>query len=249
MCCRSGARCRSADGVRDAESRAGGYPAATERVAGEAGVPRARGSTTSLCLRPRGGPSPGPSPLVPRGVGENSGALRQASRCARWALTRLVTSPPSPASGRGYKLRSHSGRSGRKLPPPRSLRGRAGEGGACGRRPRTVVEPRPLGHHPSPVVWGRGRQPSRGTSERPGGGEGPPRTPARTLPNRSRILPSPRAVCEGGGASTPARAARWRSATSPRPGRSPPSAAEWRTRTSPSAPTRVPRWCRRASGW
>src|SRR5688572_25933109 len=89
--------------------------------------------------------------------------------------------PPSPGP---FPRKLHGGRgefdpapavcSSRHLSPTQFVGERPGEGGA--RRSRhTILDTL---NHPAPPLprsWGRGRPPSRGTSETPGGGEGPRR--------------------------------------------------------------------------
>jgi hypothetical protein len=107
--------------------------------------------------------------------------------------------PPPPLSRERGRIRSRSRRVGAVLPSPAQFAGEGRGGGARGRRRAPFDAPRSLGHHPSPAVWGRGRQPSRGTSERSGGGEGLLRTPARYLsssrdPSASASPVSPHAM-------------------------------------------------------
>ena len=84
---------------------------------------------------------PLPRPLSPaaREKGENSNARRQTWHCARGAP------PPTPPRA-NYARRGENSISRRKtlavLPPPRGLRGRVGEGGACGRSGMPVEAPR-----------------------------------------------------------------------------------------------------------
>jgi hypothetical protein len=188
----------------------------------------------------RGGPSPpAPSPLVPRGEGENSGALRLVFARGARPLRASTTRPPPPKNpGGGWvgatvlgattqiQLRptrpslprplSPAAREkgensialrrcgARHLSPTQFVGERPGEGGA--RRshqtlPGTPDRPAP----PLPRSWGTGRRPSRGTSERPGGGEGLPRSGRGVKPtcpgslsgaprSPQPVLPSPRSL-------------------------------------------------------
>jgi hypothetical protein len=77
----------------------------------------------------------GPCPLA--------GALVRHRAASAGALIRGLRAAPSPARGRGDKPRWLRYLSG-ILPPPRGLRGRAGEGGARGRsEPHVEAPPRP----------------------------------------------------------------------------------------------------------
>ena len=78
----------------------------------------------------------------------------------------------------------------RPLPARSSRRGENSIALRKGRRP-SEAHRTPPAPHPSPAVWGRGRPPSRGTSERPVGGEGP-RGSRRTAPSPFHpFTPSP----------------------------------------------------------
>ena len=87
---------------------------------------------------------------LPRSLGEGLPAVARNERKAR----RGRGPPPERVQSFGFALQQPSRRAtpfpGAPCPPQRS--------------------------NPSPAVWGRGRRPSRGTSERPGGGEGPRRS-------------------------------------------------------------------------
>jgi hypothetical protein len=106
----------------------------------------------------------------------------------------LPASPPRTAGGRGDVAartwaRRHGSNwrpTGAPLPRPLSpLRGRKGENSIALRRASHCVPPPPL-----PRSWGRGRPPSRGTSERPGGGEGPRPREEAPLPAQLPSNPS-----------------------------------------------------------
>jgi hypothetical protein len=133
-----------------------------------------------------GGPSPGPSPLVPRGEG---------------------------------RIRSRFDSFGARHPSPTQF---VGEGpGMGGARPslhssRSALI---LPNAPLPRSWGRGRPPLRGTSKRPGGGEGPRgrsenpavfpttktgRTPHRVRPARVTVSPLHRLTPGGTSPTGPA---------------------------------------------
>jgi hypothetical protein len=166
-------------GVRESPSPRPPPPLTRER-----GRIRARSGNSALRSA---GPLPRPLPAqTTRGEGRTSIVLSQHFAAPAGALTRLVTSPPSPASGRGYKLHRPFDRP-RRSPSPAQF---AGEGRGGGRRRtqtsacRRVAISRPP---PLPRSWGRGRQPSRGTSERPGGGEGLPH-PRGRLPRNVCLL-------------------------------------------------------------
>src|SRR5687768_8229214 len=135
---------------------------------------------------------PAPLPQTARERGDARGGLRRAWRVPREATTRGPTFRPrqnqlpfipSPTRGRGGALSDVAGGGPADADRRRSR--------AAIRRPQSakadfvIFQPRfqpPRGsrppkhtalsptQNPSPGVWGRGRQPSRGTSERSGGG-------------------------------------------------------------------------------
>jgi hypothetical protein len=132
-----------------------------------------------------GCPSPGPSPFVPHGEGRTSVTRRKSSNwhpagppLPRGAGERGKFNPastgcalrrqgPSPARSGSHPPPSRSGGCVSRHPPPRSLRGRAGEGGA-GRSHKTVRSTPPSAPHPtSPSSFGGGGRVMRARRGRP----------------------------------------------------------------------------------
>ena len=132
------------------------------------------------------------------------------------ALTRGLRAAPSPASGRGDKLRAAP----RHLLPfslPRAVCGGGpGRGAPASRRP----------------ILSSSRDPSATTPPPQFGGGVASRREERAKGLAGERAPRGASPMPAGPAPTPARAAPWTPATSPRPPRSPPSAGGWRTRRS-----------------
>ena len=121
---------------------------------------------TASARRP---PLPAAPPKNPGGE-ENSIPLRQGSNCVREAPP-LPASPPNPW-GRG-EFDPAATRFRIASPFPHAVcGGRAGDGGRLTIPPAPIPNSPPPRSAPLPRSWGGGRQPSQGTSGRPGGGEG-----------------------------------------------------------------------------
>ena len=79
-------------------------------------------------------------------------SAQEGSGCVREALTRSPRLAPSPASGRGDKLRSRHDRLSPFSLPRAVCGGGSGRGAPADASSMPVAEPQPLGHHPSPPL-------------------------------------------------------------------------------------------------
>jgi hypothetical protein len=113
---------------------------------------------------------------------------RRRSHCVRQRPPSPGLSPPNCRGERRRGRQDWGSSMGVELAPdgpPPPLRGRKGRIRLrCDELPPFALR------HPSPAVWGRGRPPSRGTSERPGGGEGPRPREEAPLPAQLPSNPS-----------------------------------------------------------